>query len=256
MIRKLLRKLEFVELYILVDPTWSKQKQWEHEDQLPSIAQYQIKIKLPVLRPYFPDKYETETFQCLYRRPHGIDCAKCEFSNVCSFGNIWSPVQYGVFQQMICADCVRPFVGVWGSNPCKFCGSKKVKPQVEGNPHKHGFWVFELHILDHNVAVALGELLGVEFDNQLRFSCKGSWHNFRNDSSGFDVCHVSCLNDLIETRMVEGLRGQELFMSIFPEEGKVLTGNNRVIQYWKNSRLRPVSEYFLSRGKGIPVRRQ
>jgi len=169
-----------------------------------------------------------------------------------------SPVEYGWFVEYVCGVCGFSFGRSWQwDSPCPKCGCGKTDVKCVGNPHKHGkFWVFELHILDRDVAVTLGEFLGVDFVNQLGFSCKGSWHNFRNDSSGFDVCHVDCLNSLIETRIKENIKGIDLFMNQYPEEGKVLTGNNKVVQYWKNSQLRHVSEFYASRGKGIPVKTQ
>jgi len=179
--------------------------------------------------------------------PSIIDCDRCEFA--CKSGRMISLIEYGRFDEYVCKNCGFGFGRKWfWCDPCPKCGSRDTSSKCLGNPHVHGkFWIFELHILDHSVAVTLGEFLGVEFDNQLRYSCKGSWHNFRNDSSGFDVCHVNCLNDLIDMRIRNNLRGEALFMANYPKEGKILLGNNKIIKYWKNGIFRPKSEYFEAR---------
>lgn len=181
------------------------------------------------------------------------------------FGRLVSPIEYGIFLGYGCKSCGFEYDGYYEfGSPCKNCGRRTVvsltRPphdKMRNIPHIHGnYWVFELHILDYDVSVALGEFLGIDFDSQLRFSCKGSWHNFCNDSSGFDICHVSCLNRLIETSIKEKVKGIDLFMKLYPDEGKVLCGygrNYKVFKYWKDGELRPVSEYFVSRSKGIPV---
>ena len=177
--------------------------------------------------------------------PSDLDCELCRFK--CRFGSMSSSVEYGRFVCYTCVKCGSNFDYYPFGSPCPTCGADKdsVISLTKGYPHIHGkFWVFELHVLDHDVAVTLGEFLGVRFDDMMRFSCKGSWHNFRNDSSGFDICHVNCLDNLIRERVETGLTGQELFMRLYPEEGKVLNGNNKIIKYWKNSELKDVSEYF------------
>jgi len=168
-----------------------------------------------------------------------------------------SSVDFGLFVAYGCEACGFEYDGFYEfGSPCKRCGSKSVVSLTKGNPHEHGkYWVFQLHILNHEVAVTLGEFLGVEFDNQLRFSCKGSWHNFRNDSSGFDVCHVNCLNDLIETRIKENVSGLNLFMANYPEEGKVMLGNNKFVKCWINGEVLSPPDYFARKGKGVPVRK-
>lgn len=176
-------------------------------------------------------------------------------------GRLISPVEHGIFLGYQCSNCGFEYEGYYrfGSS-CKICGQKSVKVKVDGSPHIHGdYWVFELHVLDPSVSVALGELLGVDYDRQLRFSCKGSWHNFRNDGSGFDVCHMDCLSRVIDSAIQDNLRGLELFKSLYPEEGKIVSGygqKQEVVKYWKDTELRPISEYFSKIGIGCPVTKE
>lgn len=179
--------------------------------------------------------------------PSVFDCAVCEFK--CKYGRLNSVVEFGRFLRYECSDC-----GVVANRfgyPCERCGKKSVHSVASGNAHKHGEYVFELHVLDHDVAVTLGEFLGVRFDNQLGFSGFGSWHNWRNDSSGFDICHVNCLDNLIHERVSSGLSGTDLFMKVYPKEGKMFNGANKVLGYWRDGQLASVNDYFVSKGKGI-----
>jgi len=258
-----IRTYEHVSVYALIPN--DKPKSYAHE--LPSDSQYELAIN-------FNGKNHTHIssgqsnkniaksmFVCILTElqrscgvlskscgffvPSVLDCQTCRFK--CKFGYLSSSVEYGRFSGYVCSSCGFGYEGFYAfGSPCSKCGVKdSVVSLVRGKPHIHGkFWVFELHVLDHDVAVTLGEFLGVKFDDMLRFSCKGSWHNFRNDSSGFDICHVNCLDNLIHERVNSGLSGSDLFMRLYPDEGKVLNGCNKIVQYWKNSELKPITEYF------------
>lgn len=158
-----------------------------------------------------------------------------------------SPVEYGRFLRYVYDDIGRQ-VGlvVWsplsGDRFVKF-GSEDTK-----NPHRHGIWIFELHVLDHEVSLALGNYLGLPYGYKMW--TKGSWHYFNNDASGFDICHVRCLsklltaveNDVCRLRKDTGwtidealkhrINGQKLFMKVFPDAGKIQKGNNRLVAGW------------------------
>lgn len=172
-------------------------------------------------------------------------------------GNLVSEIEYGVFVDVVCAKCGNSMFGKqWGTEPCELCGSVNVTPSVKGAPHCHGNWVLEVHILDEKVQNVLGEILGTEYDRQLRIYGKGSWHQFTNDGSGFDICHVRCLDKALYTRFTENISGLPLFMKLYPQEGKLLNGygqNFKVYKYWVNGELRPISEYFVKKGIGCPV---
>lgn len=170
--------------------------------------------------------------------------------------------EFGTFHGVMCAKCGYNMGGKrWGIDPCPKCGSLKVKPKTEGNPHAHGNWVFELH-LDEEIESKLCKLLGIRYDPPIDvelYSCYHSWHNFRPDSSGFDICHVNCLDKLIDARINQNLKGDNLFMHVFPKEGKVkqLYARGKVIRYWENGEYKPLSVYFAKYHpkKHVPVRR-
>lgn len=269
----LLRNLPFVKVWSIVPSKGSRFETYEYARSYPEDAEYMIEVT------FFPThissrgketKLSKTMSSCIFRDkyssygnhvgfsdfPSRLDCDRCSFA--CKTGRMWSEVEFGQFVSMVCAECGEDMRGkVWGVDACPKCGGLKVVAKVRGKPHVHGkYWVFELHILNHDASVTLGELLGVEFDNQLRFSCKGSWHNFRNDSSGFDVCHVNCLNDLIETRIKKDVSGIDLFMANYPEEGKVMLGNNKFVKCWIEGEVLTPSEYFVRTGKGIPTKRE
>lgn len=249
----LLRNYPYVKVWSDVPDKGSFIKTHNYAYSLPSNAKYSIEI---TFFPTHTDRYGKETkfkktmFRCIlgykYVRggfsgicveklePSVIDCEVCEFA--CKRGRLVSPIEYGRFDEYVCGKCGFGFGRVWQwGNKCPKCGARDTISKCFGNPHIHGkHWIFELHILDYPVSVALGEFLGVRFDEQLKFSCKGSWHNFRNDSSGFDICHVDCLNNLIDARIRENIIGEELFKAQYPEKGKILTGNNKIIKEWKN----------------------
>jgi len=175
-------------------------------------------------------------------------------------GRISSPVEYGVLKDVVCGSCGYSMFGkAWEVDPCPECGSLKVKADVLGKPHQHGLWVFELHVLDEKTQHILGELLNIDYDRQLRFSGKGSWHQWSNDGSGFDICHLRCLDRALIHHFQDNLSGLNLFMKLYPDEGKVLNGYGKkfkVFKYWKDGELRPISEYFVKSGIGCPVTKE
>lgn len=172
-------------------------------------------------------------------------------------GRLVSPVEHGELLDVVCAKCGHSMSGkTWEVDPCPECGCLKVKPDVLGKPHLHGIWVFELHVLDEKTQFILGEIFDIDYDRQLRFSGKGSWHSWSCDGSGFDICHIRCLDRALKLHFVDGLTGLDLFMKMYPDEGKVLNGYGqefKVFKYWKDGELRPVSEYFVKSGIGCPV---
>lgn len=158
-------------------------------------------------------------------------------------GELVSPLEYGIFLFYGCKSCGYKFLDAEGNrifysfgSPCPRCKGK-IESMCDGSPHKHReYYVFQLHIKDLKVRDALGEFLGAERDRLLGFSCKGSWHNFRNDTSGFDVCHLNCLDELIDVRIKKGLTGVDLFKFNYPELGVVYTGAYDPLTGWKDGK--------------------
>lgn len=165
-----------------------------------------------------------------------------------------SEVEYGEFDVYGCRSCGYRYDDELGNRkkykfgkPCDRCGQKPVRDENKriiegvdsltfGEPHKHGYFVFQLHILDLKVRDFLGNWLGdLDRDRSLGFWVKGSWHNFVNDFSGFDVCHTNCLGELIDARLSTNLKGYQLMIDKYPEKGLVFTGNNRLLRAWRDS---------------------
>ena len=270
----LLKQFPYVKLYSVVHSQGSRGKTTVAQ-KLPKDAKYHVDITLfptHISRNRLETKYRKSMFVCLLTStydsygervgfrggsssssdfPSLLDCERCEWA--CKRGRLTSVTPYGLFVDYKCKSCGFEYEGSFYllHSPCKKCGQPTVEVVPLGNPHiNKRYWVFQLHLQGYKVRETLGELLGVTVDNQLHFSCKGSWHNFDNNSSGFDICHVNCLNDLIETRIKKNLRGLELFMNNYPEEGKVLTGNNVDKQCWINGKTLPCEEYRkLGKGK-------
>ena len=164
-----------------------------------------------------------------------------------------SPIECGFFLYYGCPNCGYKFEDKKGKrlyypfgSLCPKCHKKTVESICLGNPHIHRrYYVFQLHILDLKVRDLLGYFLGADSDSMLGFSCKGSWHNFRNDSSGFDICHKNCLDELIMLRKHTNKTGIELFKHKFSELGVVFTGNYNSITAWKDGRTLSDSEFDL-----------
>ncbi len=189
----------------------------------------------------------------LYCRKVGLDSYVYGFPSDVSYeveldlgyhiGTLRSPIEYGEFLYYGCTSCGYRFFDaesrsrtqyIFGS-PCPQCGKHTVHSICDGSPHMHRrYYVFQLHILDLSVRDTLSAFLGVDPDSCLGFSCKGSWHNFRNDNSGYDVCHKNCLDNLIHLRIQRNLSGVDLFKTLYPELGVVFTGKNYPLTGWKD----------------------
>lgn len=181
-------------------------------------------------------------------------------------GQLVSPVEFGEFRFYGCSFCGYKFLDSEGNrlyykfgSPCLRCKRFRVRSICDGSPHIHGkYYAFQLHIQDLKVRDALGEFLGIDRDRMLGFSCRGSFHNHRNDQSGYDVCHVNCLDELIDIRIKKGLTGIDLFKFNYPDLGVVFTGNHDPLAAWKNgdvlsfNELEAVkSEYLDRKARGL-----
>lgn len=169
-------------------------------------------------------------------------------------GSLYSPIEYGEFLYYGCTRCGYKFYDDESEkklrynfgDACPRCGKHRVESICDGKPHKHRrYYVFQLHILDLKVRDMLSTFLGVDPDSCLGFSCKGSWHNHRFDNSGYDVCHKNCLDELIDFRLRENLRGIDLFIAKYPELGVVFTGNYDPLTGWKDGEQVSQSEFEL-----------
>ena len=77
------------------------------------------------------------------------------------------------------------------------------------------------HVGDHDLTKFLCNYMGIPYKARL-YLAKG--HFMSTDSSGLDVCHLSCLKRLLDTSIHTGYEGRALLQASFLR-GKMLVGN-------------------------------
>lgn len=99
----------------------------------------------------------------------------------------------------------------------------KTTPITEGHAHYHNnkLQVIRFHIGDHDLCKYLCNLLGLEYRSRIYI---GKGHFISTDSSGLDVCHLSCLEQLLDKNIETEREGSWLLQSAF-SHGKLLVGN-------------------------------
>jgi len=82
------------------------------------------------------------------------------------------------------------------------------------------------HITDHDLCKFLSNYLGIPYKSRIFL---GKTHFISTDSSGFDFCHINCLEHLLY-RSLEGFEGTELLRRTSLNV-KVLVGNKTVFKW-------------------------
>jgi len=99
----------------------------------------------------------------------------------------------------------------------------KTTPIREGHIHRHNQkeQIIRFHIGDHDLCKYLCNLLGLEYKSRIYL---GRNHYISTDASGLDVCHLGCLEQLLDTSIETEKEGTWLLKSAFIH-GKLLVGN-------------------------------
>lgn len=105
----------------------------------------------------------------------------------------------------------------------------KTTPISEGHAHYHNnkLQVIRFHIQDLDLCKYLCNLLGLEYRSRIYI---GKGHFISTDSSGLDICHLGCLEQLLDTSIQTQLEGTHLLKKAF-SHGKLL-GGNQVVTTW------------------------
>jgi len=118
---------------------------------------------------------------------------------------------------------LRPTDSNYRLRPCIQRLHNKTTPITEGHAHHHNnkLQMIRFHIHDHDLCKYLCNLLGLEYRSRIYL---GKNHYISTDSSGLDICHLSCLEQLLDKNIETEREGTWLLKSAF-SHGKLLVGN-------------------------------